>query len=76
MVISMEKPGVKVIASIQNTEGKWSPRIEVLFNDESKILTWPTRVFDTKEAADADAQSNGVLNTKQKLSQGVLIQDL
>lgn len=74
------KMDIKAIESIQNKEGKWLPRVEVSFVKNgfarSIQLQWKQKTFNVKEKAEDYATTHGVPTIKQKINQGVKLEEL
>lgn len=71
---------IKAIESIQSEDGKWLPRVEATFVKSgfarSIQLQWKQKTFNVKEKAEDYADTYGVLAIKQKINQGVKLEEL
>lgn len=73
---TVEKIFIKAIESTRNEGGRWVPKVKVSYEGGSRLLSWERKTFTTKEEADIYASSYCVMNTKQKLNQGIQPEEL
>ena len=67
----------RAIEAIQNEEGRWVPQVEVSEKESlPRSIQWKGKTFDTKKDAENYAATYGVMVIKQRLKQGVPLEEL